>query len=174
MNCPKVGIFWLVLRFAASTRGDLSCDVVASQDEADERWRDVLFELAKRAKSDADFRERVERTGVVLDNFEAVLDRARGVNTPASAIRCRDYWWGFQLEIPHPVLVAWGDRSTELTDVTGVIGAVAGPAGPFTRRAASFVARELAQLATLDHGAGVYVSMTWMAPNVFIPTAVRR
>jgi hypothetical protein len=147
---------------------------VASQDEADERWRDVLFEMVKRAKSDADFRERVERTGAVLDNFEAVLERVRGVNTPASAIRCRDYWWGFQLEIPHAVLAGWGEGSTELTDVTAVIGAVPGPAGPFTRRAASFVSRELAELATLDRGSGVYVSMTWMAPNVFISTGIRR
>jgi hypothetical protein len=147
---------------------------VAPQDDADDRWRDVLFEMVKRARSDADFRERVERTGAVLDNFEAVLERARGSHVPASEIRCRDYWWGFQLEIPHAVLVRWTERSTERADVTAVIGTVPGPAGPFMRRASSFVTRELEQLGALDRGAGVCVSMTWMAPNVFIPTVVRR
>ena len=145
---------------------------MAAHDEADERWRDVLFEMVKRAKSDADFRERCERAGAILDNFEAVLERVH--SAPASEVRCRDYWWGFQVEIPRHVLVEWVDRSADLTDVTAAIGTVPGPAGPFTRRAAAYIARELASLSALDKGAGVYVSMTWMAPNVFVPTGVRR
>ena len=155
---------------------DLSCDVVASaSDEADERWRDVLFEVMKRANSDAEFRARVEATGAVLDNFEAVLERAhKSRELVASDVRCREYWWGFQLEIPHATLSGWVDGSTDVADVTGAIGAVPGPVGPFRRRASAFVIHRIDELQALDRGAGVHISMMWMAPNIFVPIAVRR
>ena len=142
-------------------------------DEADERWRDVLFEIMKRAKGDAEFRARVEATGAVLDNFEAMLDRASR-ELPASDVRCREYWWGFQLEIPHATLSSWKDGSTNLSDVAAALGALPGPAAPFRRRASAFVVHRIDELRALDRGAGVHISMMWMAPNIFVPIAVRR
>lgn len=152
------------------------CDVVASHaDEADERWRDVLFEIMKRAKGDAEFRARVEATGAVLDNFEAVLDRAhKSRELPASDVRCTEYWWGFQLEIPHATLSSWEDGATDLADVASALGTLPGPAATFRRRASAFVVHRIDELRTLDRGAGVHISMTWMAPNIFVPIAVRR
>ena len=80
-------------------------------DEADDRWRDVLFALVKGANSDPEFRARVEATGAKLDNLEAVLERARVDRmSPCGAIECHTYWWGFQLEIPHQILRA-GNRT---------------------------------------------------------------
>ena len=142
-------------------------------DEAKERWRDVLFEIMKRATSDAEFRVRVEATGMVLDHFEAVLDR-ESRELPASEVRCREYRWGFQLEIPHATLSSWVDGSTNLADVLAAIGAVPGPVGPFRKRASMFVVHRIGELRALDRGAGVHISMMWMAPNIFVPSAVRR
>jgi hypothetical protein len=149
--------------------------VASHKDEADERWRDVLFEIMKRAKGDAEFRARVEATGAVLDNFEAVLDRAhKARELPACDVRCREYWWGFQLELPHATLSSWEDGATDLADVTTAIGAVPGPVGPFRKRAAAFVIHRIDELRALDQGAGIHLSMTWMAPNIFVPIAIRR
>jgi hypothetical protein len=149
--------------------------VASHRDEADERWRDVLFEIMKRAKGDAEFRARVEATGAVLDNFEAVLDRVhKARELPASDVSCREYWWGFQLEIPHATLSSWEDGATDLAEVMAAISAVPGPVGPFRKRASAFVVHRIDELRALDRGAGIQISMMWMAPNIFVPFAVRR
>ncbi len=141
------------------------------KDEADDRWRDVLFELVRRAQRDDEFRARVEATGAVLDHFEAVLERVRKQReAPAGAIACRDFWWGFQLVIPHAALASWPEE-TESSEIVQVIGPVTGPAAPFVRRGAIYIAGHLDELQAIDRGAGVDVSMTWMAPKVFVATA---
>lgn len=141
--------------------------------EADERWRDVLFELVKRAKGDAEFRARVEATGAVLDNLEGLLQRSPVESiSPAGTIACSTYWWGFQLEIPHGILRGWSEE-IDSECVASAIGAVTGPASSFRRRTAMWVASRIGELQAHDRGAGVYVSMTWMAPNIFVATPIR-
>src|SRR3569832_2190788 len=99
----------------------------------------------KRAKGDPEFRARVEASGAVLDgHFEAVLERVhKNQAMIAGPISCTEYWWGFQLSIPH------------------------------ARRAAHYVATRLAELRALDRGEGLQASMTWMAPKIFVPVAPR-
>lgn len=141
--------------------------------EADERWRDVLFELVKRAKGDAEFRARVEATGAVIDNLEALLEPAPVENASAcSTVACHTYWWGFQLEIPHGILRGWSEAIDSET-VASAIGTVTGPASSFRRRTAMWVASRISELQAHDRGAGMYVSMTWMAPNIFVATPIR-
>src|SRR5262245_5073983 len=122
-------------------------------DEADERWRDVLFALVKGANNDPEFRARVEATGAKLDNLEAVLERVRVDRmSPCGAIECHTYWWGFQLEIPHRVLRAWeSDEDSE--SIAAVIGSSTGPAAPYRRRAARWVATRVSALQEVDLGA---------------------
>jgi len=145
--------------------------VGSQQREADERWRAVLYELLRRAQGDPEFRARVEASGAVLDHFEVVLERVRDqhVSTSGGAIRTREEWWGFQLAIPRAVLGDWVDGATETTTIIEAIGPVPGAAGTFVRRAAGFIANRIGELQALDRGDGVHVSMTWMAPNVFVP-----
>jgi hypothetical protein len=141
--------------------------------EADDRWRDVLFELVKRAKADAEFRARVEATGAVIDNLEALLEPRPVENTSAcGGVACHTYWWGFQLEIPHRILQGWS-VATDSETIAAAIGTVAGPAAPFRRRTSSWAASRILDLQAHDRGAGVYVSMTWMAPNIFVATPIR-
>ena len=145
--------------------------MAARNDEADERWRAVLFELVKRANNDAEFRARVEASGAVIDNFEAVLERTRvDATLPSGAIACRTYWWGFQLEIPHAILAGWS-AGVESAYIAAAID-VTGPAAPFRRRTAAWVASRIVELQELDRGTGVYASMTWMAPNIFVPIPI--
>jgi hypothetical protein len=160
---------------ASVARGDLTSIVTVPRlDDADERWRVVLAELVKRARTDPEFRARVEASGAVIDNFEAVLDRRRSDRSaPSGTVQCHCYWWGFQLEIPHATLEAWTADAIESAHVAASIGSDIGPATAFLRRAAGWIANHLHELDELDRGAGVYVSMTWMAPNIFVPIAVR-
>lgn len=142
--------------------------------EADERWRDVLFALVKSASQDPEFRARVEATGAVLDDLEGVLERARVESmSPSGAIACHTYWWGFQLEIPHGILRAWPTESVDSEFIAMEIGTGTGPAAPFRRRAARWIAARVTDLQQADRGAGVYVCMTWMAPNIFVPVPIR-
>lgn len=147
--------------------------MLADDDDADARWREVLHELVKRTRHDAEFRARVEATGAVIDNFEAVLERTHNFRAapPSGAITCRTYWWGFQLEIPHAILATWVPDTTESPEVVAAIGTIANTIAPFRRRAAAYIASRIGELQQLDRGAGTYVSMTWMAPNIFIPSS---
>lgn len=156
------------------TYSSVSGYVMPENEDADDRWRDVFFALLKRANIDEEFRARVEATGAVIKDFEAVLSSARVAQTGASGstISCHEYWWGFQLEIPHAVLAAWDPAATDFEHIVAAIGPGIGPSGPFRRRVAIWIAGRLVELQHLDRGAGVYASMTWMAPNIFIPTAI--
>jgi hypothetical protein len=143
-------------------------------DEADERWRAVFVELLRRANEDAEFRTRVEATGAVIANFDAVLACNRGEHMSASGtIACREYWWGFQLEIPHERLAEWTTASAESTHIAAAIETGLGPAIAFRRRLAVWISRRVSELQHVDRGTGVYVSMMWMAPNIFVATPIR-
>ncbi|HEY5948022.1 MAG TPA: hypothetical protein VIV40_21145 [Kofleriaceae bacterium] len=151
-------------------------------DEADERWRDVFCEIVERAKCDAEFRARVEATGAIISNFDAVLTRnradhawTRADHTPPApgTIACREYWWGFQLEIPHDFLRDRSATEIEPAHITAAIAMRVGPSAAFVRRIAAWAAHRFAELQERDVGAGVYASMTWMAPNIFLVTPIR-
>lgn len=59
-----------------------------------------------------------------------------------------------------------------LNAIAAAIGPVTGPAAPFILAASGFIAGALRLLKNLDRGRGVYISMSWFAPGVFIPTSV--
>jgi hypothetical protein len=147
--------------------------MAARGDDEDERWRVVLAELVRRARNDDEFRARVEATGAVLDRLEPVI-RRRPPNHPSGTgtIACRTYWWGFEIEIPHATLAAWCASGPSSDMIAAAIVVDPGPAAAFVRRTAAWVASRIEELRALDRGAGVYVSMTWMAPAIFLPIPV--
>lgn len=55
---------------------------------------------------------------------------------------------------------------------TGAIGVVSDPAAPFVELVAAYLKAEGALVRAVDQGKGAYVSMTWLAPGIFVPTAI--
>jgi hypothetical protein len=58
------------------------------------------------------------------------------------------------------------------TIVSTIGGSIPSPAAPWIKLVALFIAGALKLLKTLDKGHGVYISMSWFAPGIFIPTSV--
>jgi hypothetical protein len=77
----------------------------------------------------------------------------------------RAFWWGFHIEISH-------DDLTASDPVSGLADGRHSPASAFLPSAASFIASALDALRRLDQGDGVYISMSWFAPFIFVPTSV--
>lgn len=60
-----------------------------------------------------------------------------------------------------------------MNTLVGMIGgSVPSSAQPFIVAAAGFVAASISLIRSIDQGAGVYISMSWFAAGIFVPTAV--
>jgi hypothetical protein len=85
----------------------------------------------------------------------------------------RAFWWGFHIEISHEDLDVFLAVGSTVNTIVGAIGGgIPSPAQPFIVIAAEFVKGALGLLKSLDRGRGVYISMSWFAPGVFVPTSV--
>ncbi|MEJ7602753.1 MAG: hypothetical protein WKG01_32995 [Kofleriaceae bacterium] len=85
----------------------------------------------------------------------------------------RGFWWGFHIQLSREDLNIFLATAAPLTAITATLAAgIWPPAAPFIGLAAAFIAGALALLKALDRGYGVYVSMSWFAPGVFVPTMV--
>jgi hypothetical protein len=83
----------------------------------------------------------------------------------------RGDWWGFQIYVSHEDLNTFLKTATPLVAISATLAAVIWPpAAPFIGAAAAFIAGVLALLKTLDQGNGVYISMSWFAAGIFVPT----
>lgn len=146
-------------------------------------WEDVLAELTKRAQ---DVKEPEVLNRMITANAQAAqagffgLPRNSSVETasmPKVSVRggtvVRVFWWGFHIEISHEDLEAFINSFDPINAVIAAIGAgVSGPAAPWITLAAAFIAGALQLLRTLDRGYGVYISMSWAFPGVFVPSTV--
>ncbi|HKP98657.1 MAG TPA: caspase family protein [Fibrobacteria bacterium] len=84
----------------------------------------------------------------------------------------RAFWWGFHIEISHEDLQIFLGAADPINAIIATVGTQTGPAAPFVALAAAFVAGALGLLRGLDRGMGVYISMAWLVPGIFIPTTV--
>jgi hypothetical protein len=85
----------------------------------------------------------------------------------------RTFWWGFHVEFGHDDLEQILTAADAINSVVSLIGGnIPSPAQPWIRLLAPFVASLHEGLRGLDQGCGIYVSMSWFAPGVFIPTTV--
>jgi hypothetical protein len=85
----------------------------------------------------------------------------------------RAFFWGFHIQVSHDDLQAFLHGAGSVNTIVDAIGgSVPSPAQPWIKLAAGFVAGALGLLGSLDRGRGVYVSMSWFAPGIFIPTSV--
>jgi metacaspase-1 len=91
---------------------------------------------------------------------------------PTGPAIVRAFFWGFHIEISSEGLRTFLSVADPINAIVASIGPVTGPAAPFVTLAAAFVAGALRLLEGLDKGSGVYISMSWFAPGLFIPTTV--
>ena len=81
------------------------------------------------------------------------------------------FWWGFNVYVSHEDLSIFLASGGPLTVISGTFGtSIGGPAAPFIAALAAFVLAVLGLLKALDQGRGVYISMSWFAPGIFVPT----
>lgn len=101
-----------------------------------------------------------------------IRNRTIGAKSKGGTV-ARAFWWGWHIEISHEdltIALATGDTVNTLIGLIG--GSIPSPASPFIALAAAFVAAAIGLVRSLDRGRGVYISMTWFAPGVFVPTSV--
>lgn len=102
------------------------------------------------------------------------------LNNPANFIQeavtgspiVRTFWWGFHIEISSEGIQDLTDTIDPINTIISLIGSSAGPTAPYIPIAAAFIAGALGLIKKLDQGKGIYISMSWFAPGIFIPTGV--
>lgn len=137
----------------------------------DGNWADVKVELERRFPS---WRAPMDTGDVWYTSPAFELRRA---STAIDSPVLRAFVWGFHLELSSRSLRELALVANPVNEIVAAVGPVRGPAAPFVPLAAAFVAGLLQGgrqfgLGKLDQGDGMYVSMSWFAPGVFIATAV--
>ena len=95
------------------------------------------------------------------------------VRSSTDGVTVRTFWWGFHVEFSHEAATRILDSADVLNSVVSSIGgSIPSPAQPWIKLLAPFIAGTHKLLRELDKGNGLYVSMSWFAPGVFVPTAV--
>lgn len=93
--------------------------------------------------------------------------------TPRGGTVCRAFWWGFRVQIAPRDLRYFLRGSSAVSNLVGAIGGgIPSSAAPWIALAAVIVAAILQLLRSVDRGRGIYVSMSWFAPGIFVPTRV--
>jgi hypothetical protein len=88
----------------------------------------------------------------------------------AQPITVEAFWWGFHFVIPHDALHSILIGGNAVNTFVELLGPETGPAAPFVEIAAALVGKMLDIMRDMDVGNGIYFSMTWIAPGVFVPT----
>ena len=102
--------------------------------------------------------------------FDGVPDNACA--DPNTQVIVEAYPWGFHFRIPESVMGQFTDTGSAAAKFTGAIAPFTGPAAPYIAAAAAYCALEMSLMKSVDHGRGVYLSMLWVAPGVFVPTSL--
>lgn len=92
--------------------------------------------------------------------------------TNAGETAVRAFWWGFHLQLSHTDLSSLLDSADMLNDVVAAVGGnIPNPAQPWIKLLAPFISATHEALRGLDRGRGIYISMSWVTPGIFIPTS---
>jgi hypothetical protein len=85
----------------------------------------------------------------------------------------RAFWWGFHIQISHEdvqmIVNGMNGAGQLIAALTPLVPPVI---RPFLAVAKIFLDVSAAVLRALDRGRGVYISMSWFAPGIFVPTSV--
>jgi hypothetical protein len=87
-------------------------------------------------------------------------------------ITAQAFWWGFHFVVPEELMEVWTSAGIGLGAVLAAVAPETGPAAPFVWLAGAYLAAEFELAKRVNRGRGVYVSMLWVAPGIFLPTPV--
>lgn len=157
--------------------------MTATYTDVNDNWADVQLELLKRVPLDEldgdgdgvlPGRPEQMRGPVLLAGPSApTRDDVPDVATRGDGVTVRAFWWGFHVQLDHESLTEVLDSADVVNTLVGLIGgSIPSPAQPWIVVIAKFVSGAHALLRTLDHGNGIYISMSWFAPGIFVPTPV--
>jgi type IV secretory pathway VirB2 component (pilin) len=85
----------------------------------------------------------------------------------------RAFWWGLQIEITSQDLSGLLNAADPNGDVVQFVrNVLPGDYAKWIDVIAPFIVAGTSLLRGLDKGRGVYISMSWFAPGILIPTTV--
>ncbi|MEU8568269.1 RICIN domain-containing protein [Streptomyces pathocidini] len=89
--------------------------------------------------------------------------------TPTPAIiSANSYVWGYNFVLPNAAVASLQDGGT----FPELLGAIPPELEPVSQVVEAYLEDDLASVRAVDEGAGVYLTATWAAPEVLVPTAV--
>jgi hypothetical protein len=141
-------------------------------------WEEVSAALSERfrmSRGEEDFMSRtIEANSAAAQAiyFGTANGQDVSVQTRGGTV-ARAFWWGFHVQISHQDLGTILNAADTLnTLVSNIGGNIPSPAQPWIKLMAPFIAATHQLLRSLDKGRGIYISMSWFAPGIFIPTSV--
>ena len=96
-----------------------------------------------------------------------------GGTTNNSGVQANLFWWGFQIVLPEAALkqLATASNIEKAASMLVTAALLAVPVQvPLVAAIAAYIALELTLIAAVDKGNGVYISMSWLLPGIFVPT----
>jgi len=160
-------------------------DSVGTLDDVNGNWDDVRAQLDTQMRDgvDADALQRAIEAnaraaqlalfGGTVQVDEALANRSMTSTRTRGGTVARAFWWGFHIQISHAdvqELVNGFNGAAVL--INALMPIVPGVVRPFLAVAKIFLDVSSAVLRALDRGRGVYISMSWFAPGIFVPTSV--
>lgn len=144
--------------------------------DADRHLHMYLAEASRMALVDDAFGTRMSQLGLDLSGISAsdatALARAVKPAPRSGGVVCRTFWWGFHLEISHAELEMMNAAGIS-RDVLGQrIEMVPHRVVPHLATLVDFVVASFENIKKIDRGAGVFVSMSSFAPDLYVTTAV--
>ncbi len=100
------------------------------------------------------------------------------INVPVEGqadITANAFWWGDNIVFPEPVMKTLntvGDIAKALGPLLASAAAAAEFLLPFIPLIIGYVVADFAIMKAIDQGKGVYLSATWLAPPLLIPTPI--
>jgi hypothetical protein len=153
-------------------------DQMNGQNVDEGNWSEVRAELERKFKGWRPPSEGPEGQGSYVGSpsdqcrTAAASESVGGSRAASGPPIVRAFWWGFHIECSSQGLRDFVGVADPINTIAAAIGPVTGPAAPFVLAAAAFIAGMLQTLRNLDQGNGVYISMSWFALGIFIPTTV--
>lgn len=154
-------------------------------DEVNGNWDEVRVQLDSRMRGgiDGDALQRaieansvsaqVAMFGGAVQLDAASANRSLVSRATRGGSSAQAFWWGFHIVVSHEDVVAIVNAFDGLDQFINAISAVVpGVIRPFLGVVKIFLEISSAVLRAVDRGRGVYISMSWFAPGIFVPTSV--